>query len=64
VGLIGSLAKAILLATVVFWIWTIVELIIIGQPALALLLLVGLLIPSSMLAYDYWKQKKVNTTTV
>ncbi|MCJ7430776.1 hypothetical protein MUO83_06145 [Candidatus Bathyarchaeota archaeon] len=57
-GLIGDFAKGILILTVAYWIFLIIEFTAIGQTILALLLLIGLLIPSSMIIYEYKKFKK------
>jgi hypothetical protein len=57
-GLIGDFAKGILILTVVCWIFLIIEFTAIGQTILALLLLIGLLIPSSMIIYENKKSKK------
>jgi hypothetical protein len=57
-GLIGDFAKGILILTVACWIFLIIEFTAIGQTILALLLLIGLLIPSSMIIYEYKKFKK------
>jgi len=57
-GLIGDFAKGILILTVAYWIFLIIEFTAIGQTILALLLFIGLLIPSSMIIYEYKKFKK------
>jgi len=57
-GLIGDFAKGILILTVAYWIFLIIEFTAIGQTILALLLLIGLLIPSSMIIYEYKKFEK------
>jgi hypothetical protein len=57
-GFIGDFAKGILILTVACWIFLIIEFTAIGQTILALLLLIGLLIPSSMIIYEYKKFKK------
>jgi hypothetical protein len=57
-GLIGDSAKGILILMVACWIFLIIEFTAIGQTILALLLLVGLLILSSMMIYEYEKFKK------
>lgn len=57
-GLIGDFAKGVLILTVVCWIFLIIEFTAIGQTILALLLLIGLLIASSMIVYEYKKFKK------
>jgi hypothetical protein len=57
-GLIGDFAKGVLILTVACWIFLIIEFTAIGQAILALLLLIGLLIASSMIVYEYKKFKK------
>jgi hypothetical protein len=57
-GLIGDLAKGILILTVACWIFLIIEFTAIGQTILALLLLIGLVIPSYMIINEYKKFKK------
>jgi preprotein translocase subunit SecF len=57
-GLIGDFAKGILILTVACWILLIIEFTAMGQTILALLLLIGLTIPSSMIIYEYKKFKK------
>jgi hypothetical protein len=57
-GLIGDFAKGILILTVACWILLIIEFTAIGQTILALLPLVGLLIISSLMIYEYKKSKK------
>jgi|GEM_PF-1222383 len=51
-GLIGDFSKGILILTVACWIFLIIEFTAIGQTILALLLLIGLLITSSMIIYQ------------
>jgi len=62
-GLIGDFAKGFVIMTVVFWIFLIIEFIIIRQIAVALLFLITLIIPLSMIAYDYLKNRKSNRKT-
>lgn len=57
-GFIGDLAKLILLTWVVFWLIAMLSFFANGQTALALLFLVGFLIPLSFIAYEYWNYKK------
>ena len=61
-GLLGDFAKGFLIMTVVFWIFAIIEFIYIKQIALALLFLIGLIIPLSMIAYEYLKNRKKEGT--
>jgi len=57
-GLIGDFAKAILILTVAFWLFLIVEFSVMGQPVLALFLLLAFLIPVSMILYERRKYRK------
>jgi hypothetical protein len=57
-GFIGDIAKTILLTWIVFWVIAMMYLFATGQMALALLFLVGLLIPLSFMTYKYWQYKK------
>lgn len=55
---VGDIAKAILILTVVCWLYAIIEFVVMGQYALALFLFIGLLVPSSIVFYGYRKSKK------
>lgn len=57
-GLLGNFVQAILLITVACWILSILSLAITGQSFLAVLLLIGFIIPLSMIAYAYLKNRK------
>jgi Flp pilus assembly protein TadB len=57
-GLIGDFAKAILILTVAFWLFLIVEFSVMGQIVLALFLLLVFLIPLSMVLYERRKYRK------
>ena len=57
-GLLGDFAKGFVIMAVVFWIFAIIDFICIRQVVLALLLLVGLIIPLSMIAFEYLKNRK------
>jgi len=57
-GFIGDLAKAILITWVVFWILSMIWFFATGQLAMAFLFLVGLLVPSSFILYEYWQYRK------
>lgn len=57
-GLVGGVAKTILIMTVVYWLYLIIEFAVMGQYALAFFLFVGLLVPSFMIIYEYRKGKK------
>ncbi|MGB9960191.1 MAG: hypothetical protein ACPLKQ_06700 [Candidatus Bathyarchaeales archaeon] len=57
-GLIGDFAKAILILTVAFWFFLIVEFSMMGQLVLALFLLIAFIIPLSMILYERRKYRK------
>jgi len=57
-GFIGDLAQTILITWIAFWVFAIFYFIASGQIAMAVLFIVGLTIPSSMIAYEYWKDKR------
>ncbi|MBS7608084.1 MAG: hypothetical protein QW734_02355 [Candidatus Bathyarchaeia archaeon] len=57
-GFIGNAVKAILIVTVVCWLYLIIEFVVMEQYALALFLFIGLLIPSFIMLYEYRKSKK------
>jgi len=57
-GLLGDFAKGFVIMTVAFWVIAIIGQIAIGQIALAMLLLIGLIIPLSMITYEYLKNRK------
>jgi hypothetical protein len=57
VGFVGDIAKAILILTMVCWLYAIIEFVD-GQYALALFLFIGLLVPSSIVFMNYRKSKK------
>ena len=57
-GFLGDTAKGILILAVVIWVFAIFEFIKTNQIALAILFLIGFLIPLSMIAYAYWKNRK------
>ena len=57
-GVIGGFAKALLVLTIVYWIFSIFVLIFIKQTALALILLIGFIIPLCMVGYPYLKNLK------
>lgn len=60
-GFIGDLANAILISWVVYWIFAIIYFFASGQRAMATLFGIGLVIPSVMIAYEYWKYRKRKT---
>ena len=57
-GLIGDIAKAILILTVVSWIYLIMQFVIMGQYVIALFLLIAFLIPLSMIVYERRKYRE------
>jgi hypothetical protein len=57
-GLLGDFAEGFVIMTVAFWVIAIIEQIAIGQIALAMLLLIGLIIPLFMITYEYLKNRK------
>ena len=61
-GLLGDFSKGFVIMTVVFWIFLIVEFVCMRQIAFALLLLVGLLIPLSMIGSEYLRNRKKRRT--
>jgi hypothetical protein len=61
-GFLGDFAKGFVIMTAVFWIFAIIELVYIKQIALATLFLIGLIIPLSMISYEYMKNRKKDGT--
>ena len=61
-GLLGDFAKGFVIMTVVFWFFLIIEFVYMRQIAFAILLLVGLLIPLSMIGFEYLKDRKKERT--
>ena len=61
-GLLGDFAKGFVIMTVVFWIFLIVEFVYMRQMAFAILLLVGLIIPLSMIGFEYLSNRKKERT--
>jgi Flp pilus assembly protein TadB len=59
-GLMGDLAQAILITWIAFWILAMISFAAQGQIGMLVLFLVGLLIPLSMIVYDYLRYKKRN----
>lgn len=57
-GLLGDFAKGFLVMAVAIWILNIITLVVLGQTWMGLLFLLVLLIPISMIAYEYSKYKK------
>lgn len=61
-GLLGDTAKGILILAVVIWVFAIFEFIKMNQIALAILFLIGFIIPLSIIAYAYLKNRKKQRT--
>ena len=57
-GLLGDFAKGFVIITVVFWIFLIIESVYMKKIAFAVLLLVGLIIPLSMIGFEYLRNRK------
>jgi len=57
-GLLGDFTKGFVIMIGVFWVALIIEFIYIKQIIVALLLLFVLMIPLSMIAFEYWKNRK------
>jgi Zn finger protein HypA/HybF involved in hydrogenase expression len=58
IGILGDVAKGLRIFAVVVWVVLILQFIVINQIAFALLLLVGLIITLSLLAFEYRKNFK------
>jgi hypothetical protein len=54
-GVSGDVAKGILIFAVAMWVYLILQFIVMNQISFALLLLVGLIIPLSIVAFEYRK---------
>lgn len=61
-GLVGETAKGFLILTVVIGVFLIFEFIKMNQIALATLLLIGLIIPLFIVAFEYWKNRRKQRT--
>jgi len=57
-SLLGSLSKGFLIYTCIIWILVIIEFFVMGQPFLAVPMITVLIIPFSMMLYEYFKSKK------
>lgn len=57
-GLLGNFAKGFVIMVGAFWVFLIIEFIAMGQIGMALLFLITLLIPLSMVAYEYLRNRK------
>jgi len=61
-GLLGDFTKGFVIYTVVLWAFAIINFILMGQLAIALLLVIVLMIPLSMIAHEYLKNRKKQRT--
>ena len=57
-GFLGDFAKGFVIMTSAFWILAIIECVCIKQIVLATLFLIGLIIPLSIIIYEYLKNRK------
>jgi hypothetical protein len=60
--LLGDLVKGFLIVTVVAWVLLIMDFFVMGQIALALLLIIGFIPPFSMVTYEYFQNRKKKKT--
>jgi len=61
-GLLGDLTKGFVIYTVVFWVIAIIDLLATGQMAIGLLLLIVLMIPLSMIVFEYLRNRRKERT--
>lgn len=61
-GLLGDFTKGFIIYTVVLWVFAIIGFMAQGQIAIALLLLITLMIPLSIIAHEYYKNRKKERT--
>jgi len=61
-GLLGDFTKGFVIFTGALWVFAIIGFISIGQVGIALLLLFVLMIPLSMIAYEYLKNRRKRET--
>ncbi len=57
-GLLGDFAKGFVIMTGALWIFLIIEFVFMKKIAFAILLFIGLMIPLSMIGYEYLKNRK------
>jgi len=62
VGLLGDLTKVFVIMTGVLWVFAILGFIAIGQMVVALLLFLVIMIPLSMIALEYLRNRKKERT--
>lgn len=60
-GLMDDFAKGFLLFTILLWVLAIFGSLVSGQTTLALLLLIVLIVPVSMIAWEYLENRKKAT---
>jgi len=61
IGLLGDFSKGFVIMTAAIWVFVIIEFIYMKQIVVALLLLFVLMIPLSMITYEYLKCRKKKT---
>lgn len=60
-GLLGDFAKGFVIMIGVFSIFIIIQFMAMGQIVVALLFLLALMIPISIMAFEYWRNRKEET---
>ena len=60
--LLGDFVKGFLIMTVIFWIFLMIEFILIGEIGFALLLIVGFIPPLCMIAYEHFRDRREKKT--
>jgi hypothetical protein len=60
-GFIGVVAKAILLSWIIYWLLAMLWFAATGQTVMAVLFLIGFLIPLSFIIHEYWQYRKKTT---
>ena len=61
-GVFGGISKGILVLIVVIWVFLIFEFIEMNLTAIAMFVLIGLIISISIVAFEYWKNRKKKET--
>ena len=62
IGLLGDFAKGFVIMVGVLWVFIIIEFMYMKQIVVALLLLFALMIPLSMITFEYLKNRKKEKT--
>lgn len=62
-GLLGDFVKGFILYTVVMWVFAIIGFLAMGYIGIGILIFVTLMIPISIIVFEYWKNKKEKTQT-